>query len=337
MRQARAAIYEKPNAPFVIREYPLRDVTADEVLVRVSMSTICRSDIHSYQGLRPNPCPCILGHEIVGRIEQIGALVSRDLRGAELTEGGGRALDPATMKPVVPAHQAILDAGLIPGIHGPHLAEFDCSEVLWFLGRLRTELKTDAFRECEDKAYRWVMDYSVKEFFWRNQGHESMCMVVPFIYTGRSSSYFALYLLECAPAERRDLKLVAELMRFCETRHMDWSRPDPSSVRWLRWVMPNLVCTGIRQQGGGIWLGSRFAVAWAQLGRLDGNRLHAEKARAIMDAITHAQHPVTGSVGVSLELTPRFTRFAINAGRCAWNLMTYADLLAADNKTKGNP
>ena len=34
---------------------------------------------------------------------------------------------------------------------------------------------------------------------------------------------------------------------------------------------------------------------------------------------------------------PRFNRFAVNAGRCAWNLMTYADLLAADNKTKGTP
>lgn len=244
---------------------------------------------------------------------------------AELEDNGRSSVDPATAKPATPAHQAIYDAGLLPGIHGPHPAEFDGSEVLWFLGRLRTELKTDAFRECEDKAYRWVMDYSVKDFFWRNQGHESMCMVVPFIYTGRSSSYFALYLLECAPTDRRDLKLAAELMRFCETRHMNWSRPDPSSVRG---VMPNLVCTGIRHQGSAIWLGSRFAMAWAQLGRLDGNRLHAEKARAIMDAITHAQHPVTGSVGTELELNPRFTRFAVNAGRCAWNLMRYADLIA---------
>jgi len=249
---------------------------------------------------------------------------------AELEVDGRSSVDPATAKPKVPERQPIHDAGLLHGIHGPHPAEFDGSEVLWFLGRLRTELKTDAFRECEDKAYRWVMDYSVKEFFWRNQGHESMCMVVPFIYTGRSSSYFALYLLECAPAERRDLKLVAELMRFCETRHMNWSRPDPSSVRG---VMPNLVCTGIRHQGSAIWLGSRFAMAWAELGRGDGNRLHAEKARAMMDAITHAQHPVTGSVGTEMELTPRFTRFAVNAGRCAWNLMTYGELITA----KGRP
>ena len=72
-RTGRAAVYDAPNAPFVIREYPLRDAAVDEVLVRISMSTICRSDIHSYLGHRPNPCPGILGHEIVGVIDQLGA------------------------------------------------------------------------------------------------------------------------------------------------------------------------------------------------------------------------------------------------------------------------
>ena len=68
-----AAVYDEPNAPFVIREFPVRDVRPDEALVRITMSTICRSDIHSYQGHRPNPCPGILGHEIIGIIDQIGA------------------------------------------------------------------------------------------------------------------------------------------------------------------------------------------------------------------------------------------------------------------------
>ena len=72
-RRARAAVYDAPNTPFAIRDYPLRDVHDDEVLVRVVMSTICRSDIHSYHGHRPNPCPGILGHEIIGVIDQLGA------------------------------------------------------------------------------------------------------------------------------------------------------------------------------------------------------------------------------------------------------------------------
>ena len=86
-RTGRAAVYEAPNAPFVIKEYPLRPVRPGEVLVRVAMSTICRSDIHSYQGLRPNPCPGILGHEIVGVIEALGDGVERDLRGDPLRAG----------------------------------------------------------------------------------------------------------------------------------------------------------------------------------------------------------------------------------------------------------
>jgi putative phosphonate catabolism associated alcohol dehydrogenase len=86
-RTATAAVYDAPNAPFVLKEFPLRPVKRDEVLVRVSMSTICRSDIHSYEGRRPNPCPGILGHEIIGRIVEIGEGVERDMRGDPLKIG----------------------------------------------------------------------------------------------------------------------------------------------------------------------------------------------------------------------------------------------------------
>jgi putative phosphonate catabolism associated alcohol dehydrogenase len=86
-RTGRAAVYDAPNAPFQVREYPLRDVCPDEALVRITMATICRSDIHSYQGHRPNPCPGILGHEIIGTIDQLGDKVRTDLRGDALSVG----------------------------------------------------------------------------------------------------------------------------------------------------------------------------------------------------------------------------------------------------------
>ncbi len=86
-RVGRAAVYEAPNAPFVIREYPVRPARAGEALVRVRMSTICRSDIHSYEGRRPNPTPGILGHEIIGVIEEIGAGIEKDMRGEPLRVG----------------------------------------------------------------------------------------------------------------------------------------------------------------------------------------------------------------------------------------------------------
>jgi putative phosphonate catabolism associated alcohol dehydrogenase len=86
-RTAKAAVYEAPNTPFILKEYPLRPAKPGEVLVRVTMSTICRSDIHSYEGHRPNPCPGILGHEIIGTIEELGEGIKNDMRGDPLHVG----------------------------------------------------------------------------------------------------------------------------------------------------------------------------------------------------------------------------------------------------------
>jgi putative phosphonate catabolism associated alcohol dehydrogenase len=83
----RVATYPQPNAPFQVETYPLRSPTAGEALVSVSMSTICRSDIHSYQGHRPSPCPGLLGHEIVGRIVAMGSGLTHDMRGDTLAVG----------------------------------------------------------------------------------------------------------------------------------------------------------------------------------------------------------------------------------------------------------
>ena len=87
MRTGKAAVYEAPNTPFILKEFPVRPARRGEVLVRVTMSTICRSDIHSYEGRRPNPCPGILGHEIIGTIEEIGQGIEKDMRGDPLKVG----------------------------------------------------------------------------------------------------------------------------------------------------------------------------------------------------------------------------------------------------------
>ena len=42
-----------------------------EILVRNQFTTICGSDLHTYSGLRNEPLPLVLGHEIVGQIVQI--------------------------------------------------------------------------------------------------------------------------------------------------------------------------------------------------------------------------------------------------------------------------
>ena len=86
-KSGRLAIYDAPNAPFRLEPYALDTPAAGEVLVKIRMSTICRSDIHSYQGNRPNPCPGVLGHEIIGDIVALGKGVTQDMRGDALAPG----------------------------------------------------------------------------------------------------------------------------------------------------------------------------------------------------------------------------------------------------------
>ena len=83
----RIAIYKEPNAPFEVQDFPIRAPRANEALVKISMATICRSDIHSYQGHRPSPCPGLLGHEIVGKIVALGEGLTHDMRGDFLSVG----------------------------------------------------------------------------------------------------------------------------------------------------------------------------------------------------------------------------------------------------------
>jgi len=83
----RIAVYDAPNKPFEIRLFPIREPRKGEVLVKIRMSTICRSDIHSYLGHRPNPCPGVLGHEIIGTIVSLGDGVTKDMRGDALAVG----------------------------------------------------------------------------------------------------------------------------------------------------------------------------------------------------------------------------------------------------------
>jgi putative phosphonate catabolism associated alcohol dehydrogenase len=81
------AVYPAPRAAFELHRLPLREPRRGEVLVRVRMCTICRSDIHSYLGHRSNPTPGVLGHEIIGSIVALGEGIERDMRGDRLAIG----------------------------------------------------------------------------------------------------------------------------------------------------------------------------------------------------------------------------------------------------------
>lgn len=83
-----AAVFHGPDQPLRLQRVALPShLGPGEVLVKISCCTVCGSDLHTIRGLRTEPTPCILGHEIVGRVAAIGAAGAQDLRGRKLALG----------------------------------------------------------------------------------------------------------------------------------------------------------------------------------------------------------------------------------------------------------
>ncbi|MGD2114460.1 MAG: zinc-dependent alcohol dehydrogenase family protein [Acidobacteriota bacterium] len=74
--------------PLELERVPVPEPAPDEVLVRVSACAVCRTDLHVVDGDLPDPkLPLILGHEIVGRVDAVGARVGQSDQGPSLAEG----------------------------------------------------------------------------------------------------------------------------------------------------------------------------------------------------------------------------------------------------------
>ncbi|GEP44399.1 zinc-binding dehydrogenase [Brevifollis gellanilyticus] len=66
---ARIQLFQGPSMPFEMAFASLPDeLRAGEVLVQISLATICGSDLHTTEGRRSAPVPCVLGHEAVGHV-----------------------------------------------------------------------------------------------------------------------------------------------------------------------------------------------------------------------------------------------------------------------------
>lgn len=85
---SRAMVFTESGRALEMWEFPLPDLNEGEVLVKIEYSTICGSDVHTYQGKRSTPNPIILGHEIIGRIVQLPLKgVVEDINGNALKIG----------------------------------------------------------------------------------------------------------------------------------------------------------------------------------------------------------------------------------------------------------
>ena len=72
-----AAVLHKVGAPLQIESVTLHDLGPDDVLVRLSASGLCHTDLEVIQGSLNRPLPIILGHEGAGVVERVGASVSQ--------------------------------------------------------------------------------------------------------------------------------------------------------------------------------------------------------------------------------------------------------------------
>jgi alcohol dehydrogenase, propanol-preferring len=69
----RAMVLERAKQPLQLREVPKPKPARGQVLVRVATCAVCRTDLHVVDGELPDPkLPLIPGHQIVGRVEEIG-------------------------------------------------------------------------------------------------------------------------------------------------------------------------------------------------------------------------------------------------------------------------
>jgi len=69
----RAMVLNEPKRPLELRDVPKPKPGRGQLLVRVSTCAVCRTDLHVVDGELPNPkLPLILGHQIVGQVDEIG-------------------------------------------------------------------------------------------------------------------------------------------------------------------------------------------------------------------------------------------------------------------------
>ena len=80
--KVKSIIFSGAGQPLEEKEFDLPEkISDDEIIVELTLSTVCGSDVHTWLGHRSFPTPCILGHEMVGKIIKLGKNITNDYDG----------------------------------------------------------------------------------------------------------------------------------------------------------------------------------------------------------------------------------------------------------------
>jgi putative phosphonate catabolism associated alcohol dehydrogenase len=85
--QALAMVFNEVDKPFQALQVNLPELGSGEVIVEITYSTICTSDLHSYYGRRCAHAPSVLGHEMIGKIIHLAQEPPKDFYGKQLELG----------------------------------------------------------------------------------------------------------------------------------------------------------------------------------------------------------------------------------------------------------
>lgn len=185
-----------------------------------------------------------------------------------------------------------------------HNTEFGAAEMLWVLGRIRCELKTDRFIETEKKAYAWVMKHGVQEMFWPLSTPHSMSTGYPINIHAQPAQCFVRYLLECVTEKERDLRLAEDLARWTEDIGVRWAPLPPDgklaeAVGFLPYIP-----TGDRATTSPPVNNMMQAVMYLRLHQATGKVLYRSKADALAGSVLASLDPETGYLNSSMR--PQF-------------------------------
>lgn len=92
MFEGRIARFDAPGKPFEIETVSLPEVGPGQILIKVSRTNICGSDLHAWRGTFATvglggQLPTVLGHEMVGAVEALGDGITTDSNGKPLALG----------------------------------------------------------------------------------------------------------------------------------------------------------------------------------------------------------------------------------------------------------
>ncbi len=81
MVQSKAYAASSPKSALAGMVIPRRDPTDQDVQIEILFCGVCHSDLHTardeWHSMMPTTYPCVPGHEIIGRVTQVGRAVSR--------------------------------------------------------------------------------------------------------------------------------------------------------------------------------------------------------------------------------------------------------------------